>query len=49
MANQKSLHVVTNTNDGWNIKKGDADRCRKHIDNELNFPKEINVRDFFSF
>ena len=32
MANQKSHHVVTNPNGGWDVKKAGADRASKHCD-----------------
>lgn len=32
MANQKSHHVVTNPNGGWDVKKGGADCASKHCD-----------------
>lgn len=32
MVNQKSHHVVTNPNSGWDIKKGGVDRATKHCD-----------------
>jgi len=32
MAKQKTHHVVSNPDGGWNIKKGGADRASKHCD-----------------
>jgi len=30
MANQKSHHVVTNPNGGWDVKKGGGERASNH-------------------
>jgi hypothetical protein len=49
MANHILYHVVTNSNGGWDIKKGIAERDSKYLDAELSFRKESNVIDSFSF
>jgi len=32
MANQKSHHVVTNPNGGWDVKNAGGERASKHCD-----------------